>query len=559
MVIVESPNKCRHIKEILGKDYLVLASFGHVRDLPQKELGIDINNNFEPSYVPVKKQSSPLTHIKKAAGEADTVFLAADPDREGEAIAWHIYESLSQASKKKCQRITFSEITSSGIKSGLQSPRGIDMGLVNAQQARRLLDRLAGFKISPMLWKRIRGRTGLSAGRVQSAALKLLYDRDKDIREFKSEEYYTIHGIFTSCKGALETKLIELNGDEMEIKKEKEAQGVVQLVSGSRFRLDGVEEKPVFRKPPEPFETTTLLQEASRLLRFPAERTTKLAQELFEDGYITYIRTDSTRIAPEAQIEARNYIVNTYGPEYLAKTPPGGKQGAQDAHEAIRPTTVSEVGTQLDGDKLKLYMLIFSRFIASQMASAEYLEVKADIRGVKETKRLFGTKKTQSLFRVKKQIPTFSGFRAVYQDSKEEPADVTIRTLKELAKGINNPTVTEDEIFFSRHETEGPKPFTEALLIRELDKLGIGRPSTYASILKTLKDRDYAQVIERKYLVITDLGQEVIQVLEKVFPLIVDYKFTARMEKDLDLVEVGKIDWKEILKGFNREIERAQN
>lgn len=557
LIIVESPTKAKHIGEMLGKEYKVLASFGHVRDLPRKELGIDVNNKFKPKYVRVNRKVNPLPQIKKAATEAETIYLASDPDREGEAIAWHIKETLPTQLRKKCKRITFKEITLAGVQNGLQNPRNIDIDLVNSQQARRILDRLAGFEISPMLWKKIKYKKGLSAGRVQSTALKIIYDRNNEIAKFKSKKYFTLHGLFEKFGQDIKTELIKLNGKKVEIKKEDIANKIVNDIKGGKFKVISLKRYPVFKKPPEPFETTTLIQEANRLLKFSSDKTMKIAQELFENGLITYMRTDSTRVAQEAKIEAAEYIKETYGNKYLGNLQSTGKTGSQDAHEAIRPTTILPFLEYYEGmltkEQYALYSLIYKRFLASQMAPAEYLEIEVLIEGLNKKKGLFREKVIESVFRTRKQFMEFSGYRKLYV-YKEKKEDVALSILNKLQI---NEELKEKDIFAMEHETEPPKNYTEASLIKTLDKLGIGRPSTYSNVIKTLISREYIK-LENKKLTITSLGKEVIEVINGVFPIILDPDFTASMEKELDNIATGNLGWEEVVNKFYKQIQKAK-
>lgn len=557
LIIVESPTKAKHIREMLGAEYLVLASFGHVRDLPPKKLGVDIENGFKTQYLQVKKKINPMPQIKKAAAEAQEIFLAADPDREGEAIAWHIEQLLPVKDRKKCRRVVFKEITQSGVLKGLEEPRNIDNDLVNAQQARRVLDRLTGFKISPILWKSIKGKTGLSAGRVQSAALKLLFDRAQEIRNFHKETFYNIYGNFETEQGVIELKLTELNGKKVDRFEEKEAKKACQAIKGGRFKIKSIDKKPVAQNPPQPFETTTMLQEAGRLLGFSAEKTMGVSQELFEMGLITYIRTDSTRISNEAQLEAAVYIRKNFGTEYLAKAEEiHVKEGTQDAHEAIRPTSLMQLEKQeknLTKEQFKLYSMIYKRFIASQMAPARYEEYTIGVEGTNERKAmLFINQETIATFSGTHRFIIFPGYQAIYQEENKAAAEG-----KGFIKCLKSSTqISEKDIYTVQKETKPPQPYTETALIKKLDQLGIGRPSTYSAIIKILVTKEYVKRTSNKFA-ITPLGEEVIGVLQSYFPRILDYSFTAILELELDLIACNQEQYQPVVGRYYKEIEKA--
>jgi DNA topoisomerase I len=550
LIVVESPTKAKHIRGMLGPDYILLATFGHIKDLPPKELGIDMQT-LEPQYVTVPGKQKTINMIKEAANQAKDILLATDPDREGEAISWHVYESLPKKCQKRVQRVEFREITKEGVRKGLASPRSIHQEMVQSQQARRMVDRLAGFKLSPILWKHIKGRKGLSAGRVQSAALKLLYDRSKEINAFVPEEYYEIEGLFQIKGHEIPATLTAVNQEKVEIRSKQEAEELCQRIQGSSFFIADIQTHSKFKNPPEPFITGTLLEEAHRKLKFTSQKTLKIAQQLFEgiaihgktEGVITYMRTDSTRIAPEAKEAAKQYIAHHYGSTYVAAPSLKRKKtaGVQDAHEAIRPTDLlNDPGQLFDfltKDQYQLYELIYQRFLASQMAAATFEYVEIEIEGRKDNFR--------SLFRSLQSKILFDGYRIAYQDS--EPEEERIWGLEQVTYDSQ---VKEKQLVIHSHYTRPPAFYSEATLVKKLRNLGIGRPSTYGSIIQTLLQREYMEQIKQQ-LVITDLGNEVIQVLLNEFPTILDYKFTSDMEKALDDIADGSMNWDQIVKEFN--------
>ncbi|MFV0402165.1 MAG: type I DNA topoisomerase [Oscillospiraceae bacterium] len=564
LVIVESPAKAKTIQKYLGKDFEVLASNGHIRDLPKSKLGVDVDNNFEPQYTEIKGKESLVNTLKKEAKKSDTVYLATDPDREGEAISWHLAQLLD-LDVAAPTRVTFNEITKSGVKEGMASPRSIDIDLVNAQQARRILDRIVGYKLSPFLWRKV--RKGLSAGRVQSVAVRLIVDREEEIRKFKSEEYWTIDAklLGKKSKKAFDAKLHSKSGKKIAIKNEEEAKGILADIDGKDFVVADIKKSVRRKSPAPPFTTSTLQQEASKKLGFQARRTMKAAQELYEGveleelgavGLITYMRTDSLRISAEAITEVTDFIQKTYGKEYL---PPSvreykSKKSAQDAHEAIRPTmpalTPAEVKGSLTGDQFKLYKLIWERFVACQMANALLDAVSAKINVEDYTF-------TASGYTVK-----FDGYTRLYEVTKdvgEESADDEKEgALPAMEVGDK---LGVKEVLPNQHFTQPPPRYTEASLIKTLEENGIGRPSTYAPTITTILARNYVER-DAKALKPTTLGEVTTQLMQDQFKDIVDTEFTADMENKLDEVEEGKTDWVKVLdnfyEGFASNLETAE-
>ncbi len=559
LVIVESPTKTKSIKKYLGRNYEVVASKGHVRDLPKTTLGVNVENHFEPRYMNIKKQADIIKMLKEHAKGKDKIFLATDPDREGEAISWHLAHIL-KLDPEKVDRVTFSEITKSGIKEGMAHPRKIDMDLVNAQQARRILDRLVGYKISPFLWKKI--QPNLSAGRVQSVAVRIIVDRENEIRAFVPEEYWTIDAKFLaeSSKKPFPAKFYGKNGKKLELKSEEEANAVLAALKDAIYKVSSVKKGIRKKSPAPPFTTSTLQQEASRKLGFRSQRTMKAAQELYEGvdlpklgavGLITYMRTDSLRISDEARTAASAYIGEKFGQKYLPESPRiyKTKNNAQDAHEAIRPTmpdmSPDQVKESLTGDQYKLYKLIWERFMASQMANAEYDTVSADITS------------GEYLFKASGFSVRFDGFTALYEEGKdgEEEKEGMLPPLEQ------GDPLTCKEIAGSQHFTQPPPRFTEASLIKFLEEHGIGRPSTYAPTITTITKRGYVEM-EGKQLKPTQLGEITTTLMKEHFASIVDEAFTAQMENDLDLVEEGKKSWVDVLEefygGFSKMMEKAE-
>lgn len=588
LIIVESPTKAKTITKYLGRGYTVMASVGHVKDLPTSKLGVDLDHDFKPQYVTIKGKAKVLADIKKKAEESDKVFLAPDPDREGEAIAWHLAEELKGKSKKKSDgkvfRVLFNEITEKAIKQALQSPGQIDMKLVNAQQARRVLDRIVGYQGSQLLWNKV--RRGLSMGRVQSVAVRLMCEREQEREAFRTEEYWSVTVLLAGANPPpFEAKLHSINGEEASIGTAEAAQKVVSAIEGKPFTVTSIERKEKKRNPVAPFITSRLQQEAARKLHFTPKKTMTLAQQLYEGieigaegqtGLITYMRTDSPRISQEATADARQVIQERFGAEYLPATPNVYKtqKAAQEAHEAIRPTSAARdpesIKQYLEQDQYNLYKLIWNRFIASQMVPAIL-----DVTRV-ETKPL-ETKETY-LFRSSGTIVKFPGHTIVYMEGvdkelfaqkpkqDEEVDDGSERQLPSLTEGERLRLVEQTEqtvpgVTSKQHFTQPPPRYNEALLIKELEEKGIGRPSTYAAIISTIQDRKYVEKIEGRF-VPTETGRTVNDFLMKGFPAIVNVDFTSHLEEELDEVEEGNKPWVEAVRDFydpfTREMERAK-
>ena len=575
LIIVESPAKAKTITKYLGRGYTVMASVGHVKDLPTSKLGVDIERAFTPHYVTIKGKAKVLSDIKKKAEEVDKVYLAPDPDREGEAIAWHIAQEIGGKSKKRNNdrvfRVLFNEITESAIKRALQSPGQIDMKLVNAQQARRVLDRIVGYQGSQLLWKKV--RRGLSMGRVQSVAVKLICEREKEREAFRSEEYWSITAMLQGANPpAFAAKLHSINGQEASISSAQEAERVVVAVQGKAFVVRSVERKEKKRNPVAPFITSRLQQEAARKLRFTPKKTMALAQQLYEGieigsegpvGLITYMRTDSTRIAQEATEAARELIRERFGSDYLPATPNVYKtqKAAQEAHEAIRPTAVSRdpesIRQYLEPDVYQLYKLIWNRFVASQMTPAilDVTRVDSAPAGVQD----------EYIFRATGTVVKFPGHTAVYLEGKDSDASVQHQKSGEETDDTqdgNLPRLEEGErlrlvpqegvetgVLPKQHFTQPPPRYNEALLIRELEEKGIGRPSTYAAIISTIQDRKYVEKVEGRFLP-TETGRTVNDFLEKGFPELLNVDFTSQMEQELDEVEEGNKEWVDAVRDF---------
>ena len=541
LVIVESPSKAKTIGKFLGARYKVIASVGHVRDLPKSKLGIDIENDFEPQYISIRGKGDIIKELKKEAKNASKVYLATDPDREGEAISWHLAFLLGIDMTSPC-RIVFNEITSKAIKEAIKNPRPIDLRLVDAQQARRVLDRLVGYQISPLLWRKI--RRGLSAGRVQSAALKIICDRENEIRAFKPEEYWTITAEFRKNR-KFEAKLTEFRGKKLVIKDKEQNDSILDELGKGAYSVKSLEEKDRMRKPAAPFTTSSLQQDAANKLNFTTKKTMLVAQQLYEGveikgrgtiGLVSYIRTDSVRISDEARAASKEYILNAFGEEYYSDNIYSNrKKDVQDAHEAIRPSHVElepdAIRESLSKDQYNLYKLIWSRFIASQMAPAKYKAVSAVIENGDYIFKATGSKLL------------FDGFHKVYSGSKDKDDD---KLLPQLDKGEQlEPSKVEGEQNF----TQPPARFTEASLVKDLEEKNIGRPSTYAPIVATLIDRKYISK-EKKTLVPTELGFIVTDVMEQYFKEIADAGFTAQMEENLDDIEVKGTEWKQFIRDF---------
>ncbi len=548
LVILESPSKAKTVKKYLGDGYNVIASTGHIIDLPKSKLGVDIENDFAPQYVNMKDKSEIIKELKRQAKSSDTIYLATDPDREGEAIAWHLSHLLG-IDEKAPVRVTFNEITKSGIQSGMSNPRCIDTDVVDAQQARRILDRIVGYKLSPFLWKKV--RRGLSAGRVQSVAVRLIVDRENEIRSFVSQEYWSIDAKFVaaSSKRAFAAKLAEVDGEKIELVSEKQVNKLLARLQGAEYIVTGLKKSQRKKQPAPPFTTSTLQQEASRKLSFQARRTMKAAQELYEGievpgmgavGLITYMRTDSLRISDEAKIAAAELIKSMYGEEYLPEKPRTyrSKNNAQDAHEAIRPTTVSltpdKVKSALTGDQYKLYKLIWERFMASQMQNAVMDTVSVDIDAA------------GCLFKASGYSVKFDGFTKLYEESRDGEGEQG-GALPAITKGEK---LKAKDVSGNQHFTQPPARYNEASLIKELEENGIGRPSTYAPTISTILDRHYVERESGNQLKPTSLGEVITELLKDHFDSIVDVKFTAKMETDLDNIEKGTVNWVQILKNF---------
>nr|WP_302596170.1 type I DNA topoisomerase [uncultured Cellulosilyticum sp.] len=545
LVIVESAAKVNTISRFLGKNYKVEASIGHVRDLPKSQLGIDTENNYEPKYITIRGKGELLQKMRKDVKNAKCVYLATDPDREGEAISWHLYHSLKLQDKKVC-RITFNEITEQAVKEAIKHPRDINMDLVDAQQARRVLDRLVGYKISPILWKKI--RKGLSAGRVQSVTLRLISDRDKQIKEFVEEEYWTIEVNLRHGKSkAFEARLDSKDDVKVEIRNEEEARRIIKECETGQFEVVETKKGTRVKNTVLPFTTSTLQQEAAKHLGFSTQKTMNIAQQLYEGikvgkkevGIVTYIRTDSVRIADKAKEEATEYIKTKYGEKYLGEVKAvqgkAKKANIQDAHEAIRPTYMEyepqEIKEYLSRDQYKLYNMIWNRFVASQMAPAQYETYSMKI------------KNGAYQFRASYSNQLFDGFTKVYNLGEEKAKKATAF---DVAKGE---MLEMASIIPSQHFTQAPAHFSEATLVKALEENGVGRPSTYAPTLTTLLARGYI-VKENKNLYITELGEVVNQIMLQYFDEIVDVEFTANMERILDEIAAGNVEWKEIIKSF---------
>ena len=557
LVIVESPAKARTIGRYLGRDYHVAASVGHVRDLPKKELGVDIENGFEPKYETIRGKGKILKELKSKAKKAESIILATDPDREGEAIAYHVAHYLGfEDDQSRFERVTFREITKGAVESALQSPEGLDLNKVEAQQARRILDRLVGYQVSPFLWKPI--RPGLSAGRVQTVALRLICEREDEIQAFDSVEYWSITARLEREEHPFEARLHKIDGKAFTLENEEQAQTVVAAVQNVAFTAGAVKRRERRRNPAPPFTTSTLQQAASKGLRFSARRTMSTAQRLYEGielggrgavGLITYMRTDSTRVAPGAVEAARKWVSGELGQDYVASSPRlwGGKQqkAAQDAHEAIRPTDPAlhpdEVRPFLEDDTARLYELIWLRFVAGQMAPALYDTTTIDFDLTAEG--------GEYQFRSTGSIPRFQGFTRLYVEATEAGDRRPIDDLDALPHMDVGDSVLVKGIESAQHFTQPAPRFSEASLVKELEALGIGRPSTYAQIISTIQDRGYVDYEERRFQP-TALGDTVSKLLVRVFPDIFDVEFTSRMESELDRVEDGEIQWQALLGEF---------
>ena len=554
LVIVESPTKVKTIKKFLGSNYVVTASNGHVRDLPKSQLGVDPENDFEPKYITIRGKGEILANLRKEVKKADKVYLATDPDREGEAISWHLCKAL-KLDEKKTYRISFNEITKKAVKESLKHAREIDMDLVDAQQARRVLDRVVGYKISPLLWAKV--KRGLSAGRVQSVALRIIADREEEINAFIPEEYWTLDANLKvdSEKKLLSAKFYGTEKKKITISSKEQLDQIVKELEGASYRVADVKKGERIKKVPLPFTTSTLQQEASKALNFATSKTMRIAQQLYEGidikgngtvGLITYLRTDSTRISEEADENVRNYIEEQYGKQYMAvgEAKTGTDKKIQDAHEAIRPTdparTPAAMKESLTRDQFRLYQLIWKRFLASRMKPARYETTSVKIAA------------GDYRFTVSASKVAFDGFRMIYTEAGEEKEESNV-----LAKSLDKDSVLQYESFDSKqHFTQPPAHYTEAALVKTLEELGIGRPSTYAPTISTIIARRYVAK-ENKNLYLTEIGEVVNNIMKQSFPSIVDVNFTANMESLLDGVEEGKVNWKTIIENFYPDIEEA--
>ena len=554
LVIVESPAKVKTIKKFLGSNYTVAASQGHVRDLPKSQLGIDIEHDYEPKYITIRGKGDILANLRKEVKKSDKVYLATDPDREGEAISWHLAAAL-KLDEKKMRRITFNEITKNAVKASLKAPRDIDMNLVDAQQARRVLDRMVGYMISPVLWAKV--KRGLSAGRVQSVALRLIADREDEINAFIPEEYWTLDAVLNvkGEKRPLTAKFYGTEKNKMTIRSKQELDEIVKAVENAEFKITDIKRSERIRKAPLPFTTSTLQQEAAKALNFGTQKTMRIAQQLYEGidikgngtvGVITYLRTDSTRISEEADAAAREYISSTYGKEYAAEPAVAKASGRkiQDAHEAIRPTDITRTPAALKDsltrDQFRLYQLIWKRFTASRMQPARYETTSVKIGAA------------EYCFTVSTAKMAFDGFRSVYTEADEvkEESSVLVGNL------TMDSVLTKKEFDPKQHFTQPPAHYTEATLVKTLEEQGIGRPSTYAPTISIILGRRYVTK-EAKNLYITEIGEVVNNIMKQSFPSIVDVNFTANMEGLLDMVEEGKVPWKEVIRNFYPDLEEA--
>ena len=553
LVIVESPAKVKTIKKFLGANYEVAASNGHVRDLPKSTLGIDVEHDYEPKYITIRGKGDILANLRKEVKKAEKVYLATDPDREGEAISWHLYHAL-KLEDKKVYRITFNEITKNAVKESLKNAREINMSLVDAQQARRALDRMVGYRISPLLWKKI--KRGLSAGRVQSVALRIICDREDEINAFVPEEYWSLD-VNLNVKGEKKpvcAKYYGTGAERQAITDREQAEAIQASLKGAEYKVAEVKKGERLKKPPHPFTTSTLQQEASKTLNFSTQKTMRLAHQLYEGvdikgegtvGLITYLRTDSTRVSEDAEKAAAEFIGSRYGKDYLGRETSGKKNGQkiQDAHEAIRPTDLNriplEIKDELPRDLFRLYQLIWKRFVASRMSEAKYETVSVKIKA------------RQHIFTVAASTRKFDGFMSVYVSEEEKEEENALSG--ELNKNSELSFVSFDA---KQHFTQPPAHYNEASLVKELEELGIGRPSTYAPTITTILARRYI-VKENKNLYVTELGEVVNNMMKEAFPSIVDVNFTANMEALLDGVEEGNIKWKTVISNFYPDLEEA--
>ena len=562
LLVVESPAKARTLSRYVDPSFAVVATVGHIKDLPPRELGVDIENGFQPKYSVIAGKWKIIKALKSATEKVDAVYLAPDPDREGEAIAWHVAEEV--AGDKKTLRVMFHEITKKAVQNALRNPIVLDRNKYDAQQARRILDRLVGYLISPLLWRKV--RRGLSAGRVQSVAVRLICEREEEIRRFESKEYWTVHALLEGSQPTpFRATLLRVQGRKADVPNEEEASRIKAGLEAERFRVQKIEKKRTERNPPPPFITSTLQQEASRACRFAPKRTMKIAQKLYEgvplgdegpEGLITYMRTDSTRISQEAIQEARSFIQEAFGPAYLPGSPRfyrPKKKGIQDAHEAIRPTSVEREPSRVKGfltkEQHKLYELIWKRFVACQMKPAELDQTRVDVEA------------GECLFRATGSVLRFDGYRKLYEETAESDAkgkaeDSLLPDLKE------GEILRKQDIQLEQHFTQPPPRYTESSLIKALEEKGIGRPSTYAAILSNIRDRQYVALVEGR-LTPSELGELVNRLLVDSFPDILNVEFTANMESSLDAIEMGQKDWLQVLKvfyeAFAKDLERAKD
>ena len=545
LVIVESPAKVKTIKKFLGSSYVVMASNGHVRDLPKSKLGIDVENGYEPKYITIRGKGDLLAGLRKEVKKADKIYLATDPDREGEAISWHLSIAL-KLEGKKVYRISFNEITKNAVKASLKNAREIDMNLVDAQQARRALDRIVGYRISPLLWAKV--KRGLSAGRVQSVALRIIAEREAEIDAFIPEEYWTLDADFKVAgeKKLLSAKFYGTDKQKMVIHSKEELDQILAEVENAQYRVDEVKKSERIKKAPVPFTTSTLQQEASKVLNYATSKTMRIAQQMYEEGLITYLRTDSTRVSDEADEAARVFIGEQYGTEFVAFGSEKKKdnKNVQDAHEAIRPTDVKRtpamVKETLSRDQFRLYQLIWKRFVASRMQPAKYETTSVKIAA------------GEYRFNASASRILFEGFRSVYTESGDEKVENNVL----LGTLTADSPLTRESFDTKQHFTQPPAHYTEATLVKAMEELGIGRPSTYAPTISTIIARRYV-VKENKNLYMTEIGEVVNNIMVQSFPSIVDVYFTANMESLLDAVAEGKMEWKTIIENFYPDIEEA--
>ena len=553
LVIVESPAKVKTIKKFLGANYEVAASNGHVRDLPKSSLGIDVENDYEPKYITIRGKGDVLANLRKLVKKSDKIYLATDPDREGEAISWHLAQAL-KIEDKDINRISFNEITKNAVKASIKEPRKINMNLVDAQQSRRVLDRMVGYRISPLLWAKV--KRGLSAGRVQSVALRIICDREDEINAFIPKEYWTIDAILNvkGEKKPITARFVGKAGQKIELENSGQVDKIMNELSGAQYIIDDIKKGERIKKAPQPFSTSTLQQEASKALNFSTQKTMRIAQQLYEGvdikgmgtvGLITYLRTDSTRISDEADALARNFIKENYGDAYYMAPDHAARQGKkiQDAHEAIRPTNIeilpSQVKELISRDQFRLYQLIWKRFVSSRMANAIY--ETTNIRIAAGDYRF-----SAAASRIK-----FDGYMSVYMSDEDEKSDAF--TFSQITKESQ---ISLDKYDNKQHFTQPPAHYTEASLVKTLEELGIGRPSTYAPTIGTIIARRYV-IKEDKNLYVTEIGEAVNKIMLKSFPSIVDVNFTANMESLHDKVEEGSVNWKTVVRNFYPDLDAA--